>query len=1194
MVTTGNYDVVAELSQAVLQQILHAAWKNGSPIPQNITISPGTQFGPYQVEDGTAQISDNGLALDLVPNANSVKITLPTTFNIQLQNPPIPTLALFNIAANIFVTVPLGIMPGSTVNVGAILDGLSRNNVAVTLTSIDPDIQNVSLSMISDYIHQKFTDGTITTTSTIKDYTVGIYKTDVYWMLYDDLNDATHQIDVTQPSPNQVLLSIPIYLRLSNMTANGIPVPSPVGAVARILVQMPLETGSGYVKADVTSPSTTVQVADLGPSSDPIEMANYNIDSSVGGAFFTNTLKSQIILVAQQTLQSLGDITVFTPTDDQIATFIGDQVYAALLGRCDIGLWTPQIPSNAQITVTDVVPKVLSDCLALCINDRGGGDPNAITSFIPAGLSCAINVNGDKIIELINGQIAQSYPSLPGTPAQLSNIDGHPGTLNSLTPSLKDGAIHFDGNATVNDITACNFSVDADFWADIGLQWQDDGNGNQILTANVINQNVDPHESGWAWVIGALTGGLIGVIIVAIVEKIVNDIAESVGGQIIQNNVSNQTVVVAPWPQDLEGIGQVDTAFENPIDIYSDSVLFPDFYIVNPIYASTSVASALANGPYAVAGSSPLQLTGGPTTPSTSYEWDLGDGTKVAGQTVSHTYAKHGTYVSKFRTDVQQPGGTVSRQFTKVIARSVTPIVNVAGDMTVNEGQEVDYSVVFTDGEWDSTHKAIFNFGDNQLPAEAVINEKPGPPNCQGTATVKHAYCRADVFTVNVQVINEDLSIGQASFKVTVRNLPPKVEACEDVYAYPCAPITLVAKFTDPGWCEKHTGKWYFGDCIDTQMAVIREINAPPEGRGIATAAHTYNRLGTYVAECTVTDEYGASGWDKTFVRVVDLLNHGFEEGFHSTHIGVVANRWIPYKSKTQEPPAGSATVTYSMAENPESLTFDGEEFIVHGGQRSQKIIGAKVIGGIYQQVGANINWDYQFSVWHNENGKCKCRLGIDPNGGIDPTSSSVVWAEGSDEQNWASLAVRVTAKSRLITVYLEAQFETTAKAYFDDAQLIPYPCILKMPPFWIIPSSDQKCAEWSDAESQELGKLYEKNGFIFRSSMPMQIVRSGIPANKGKLVIDPNMIVQLPFLAEKVIAQVVRLTTPITLTAIGENGGVIAKAIVSNKGELNSVELKGDGEAISFVRFMTDEQRNLLISLCAFPLKLEKITGGP
>jgi len=114
------------------------------------------------------------------------------------------------------------------------------------------------------------------------------------------------------------------------------------------------------------------------------------------------------------------------------------------------------------------------------------------------------------------------------------------------------------------------------------------------------------------------------------------------------------------------------------------------------------------------------------------------------------------------------------------------------------------------------------------------------------------------------------------------------------------------------------------------------------------------------------------------------------------------------------------------------------------------------------------------------------------------------MWSEGSEHKRWAQLAVRVTAKQRAITIFLDAiSEEGSAFAYFDEVVLIAYPCPLpeKAPP--PLPREESVCVDWKEEqEPHEVGIEYQKNGFIFRSpgQQPLQIVIWGVPPNQGKL----------------------------------------------------------------------------------------------
>ncbi len=56
-----------------------------------------------------------------------------------------------------------------------------------------------------------------------------------------------------------------------------------------------------------------------------------------------------------------------------------------------------------------------SDGFALCINGGGGGNPGAVTSFVPAGRDFAIATSEAKVRRELNKTVADQYGSLPTT-----------------------------------------------------------------------------------------------------------------------------------------------------------------------------------------------------------------------------------------------------------------------------------------------------------------------------------------------------------------------------------------------------------------------------------------------------------------------------------------------------------------------------------------------------------------------------------------------------------------------------------------------------------------------------------------------------------------------------------------------------------------------------------------------------------
>jgi len=1191
MSDTAGFEVVAELTKAVLQQILEAAYDN-SIIPHSIDITAGLMFGPYRVASGVVNIPEAGLILDMAPADNGVAVTLPASIQIQIANPPIPSATLFDMTAIIVVTMPLGVLPG-TIKVAAMLSQVVRNKVVVTLTSGDP-VPPITMAAIREFVHQKYVDNTIPHTVSQNDVTFGPYTADVWVDVYDDASKPNHQITVSQPAPGKVKVLIPIHLRLSDVSGGA---PSPMGVVAKIAVTADLITAPGSITANLATANVEVENFAAAPPADEgidydSEGSNYNLANTFTGGALETLLKNQIRTRGQAIAAGIGNIVVVVPTVSQIETFIGDQAHAALITRGDIGLWTPEPPAGGGVSVTNVTPKALAVALAIGLNDPGGADPNALTDFIPASRSCAIAISGAKVLQIIDETIHRPEsaggfgPSFP--PKTFHNVDGHDARLTSLSISLRTGSIHLEGDVTVVDAIAGSIDVDASFEAAVGLEWQDGPSGTQIIHPFTISSDVDLSVLAWiiSFLLGFITLGLIGGIIALVVVTIVEGIAERIGGAVIRDEVTGQIKGIGAWPQTLEGIGTVTSRFENPIAIDPGGIMFPDAYLVTSTFSLTVKALAEANGPYVVPGGSLLTLVGGPAAPDTQYKWDFDDGGSANLAIATHSYADNGIYVAKLTTKVNQPGGVTTRHFALVRVANVPPQVNAGSDLVIDEGQEVDFIATFTDAEWPDTHTAVFYFGDAAPPVIGTVNETNVPPHAQGTARAKHAYCDNGVYTLTVIVRDDDGGFGADTRRVTVRNVPPTVDAGEDMFAYPCTPITLLASFTDPGWCDTHTGTWEFGDCTPPHPAIIRERHEPPRGTGIAAAAHIYAHCGTYLAVCTVIDDDGGVGSDSIIVRVVDVLNRDFEGGFRNRLVGEVANAWEPYVTD------GAAKIApVSGAFVGTTTLFNAEEFVVHGGQRAQRIGGAGAFhAGIYQPVGANPDWDYQVSAWYHldERAAGRCRLGVDPTGGVDPAAANVVWSEGQEHKRWAQLAVRVTAKQHAVTIFLETISEDRgAVAYFDDVALIAYPCPLcdKQPP--VPPHEKAACVDWKEEHKpRQIGIEYQKNGFTFRSlaQQPLQIVIWGVPPNQGKFLIPQRGLqIELPFAADRVVAHVALYTgQPIMIKAFDDSNQKVGEAVSTlAQGAIQALEIVATG--ITNLVFIGGGGEGLLIDLCAY-----------
>jgi PKD repeat protein len=1230
MADTHGFEVVLEAAEALLTKVLRGAWKSAEcpvepgdegRIPEYKDIPPGTTIGTYVVADGQVQIPQDQLQATMAPDVNGVQIKLGLNIQIEIADPPVPSAGLFDMTADVRAKAPVGSPPPGP-DVGLILDGLPIGNVSTTLTSGYPLEPKLDL-ILTEFVHKAYENWTsagpidptfpnIPHVLDEQNVNLTLGTADVHAELFDDDSDPARQIVVSRPNATTVNISIPVYLRIFDihLSIPLITLLDPMGIETRMNIRAPLDSPPGSYTAHLGTATVTVDpIQPVSPdiSGSTLEGTNYQTNKTRLAAFINldTLITNQLISRGTALAQQIGDFTIPVPTIAQIEQAITEIFHADLEARNFISIWTPS--AGGEVEITDVTVKALSDVLAIALNAGGGADVNAMGNFVPPDREFAIALSAARINQIISDTRRDQGLADDQLPKRFVE-DGNDVDLNSLNIFLVDGAIRLTGNVTVIDALLDSIDVDADFTANVGLHWEPNGalnaDGNQMLKQHTIGDpDVDPEESVLFWVItaiiGVLTFGLIGGIVVLVVALIVEGIASSIGGELALDAITGAVSGISAWPPNLSRIGRVTAVFHDPVLIDPNGIVIAGLVDVISSCEAVAIAAADSGGSYSSAAASALTLTAANTHVLASYRWVPGDGSAAVNlQNVSHTYVASGLYIAKHELRINEPGGANSRHFAVVDVRNVAPEVDAGPNITVNEGEVVTLVGRFSDVEYPDTHESVWNFGDDQALQAGTIQETNTPPRAIGTSTVQHAWCDNGIYTVALRVRDQNGGMTTDTLTVTVLNVPPKVDAGEEMFAYPCTVITLTGTFEDPGWCDTHTGSWDFGDCSPTQTAVVRETNDPPAAKGVVISSHVYSRCGTYHAVCTVIDDDGGIGTDATVIRVIYIENHNFELGYRARLHGMVANYWEPYvappKQSPQDSAAGSQPSSVPAATEAGDAIFFCEECIVHEGQRSQRIKVARSLrAGIYQRVGSNVGWDYQISVWYviNERTEGKARLGIDPEGGDDSAAPTVVWAEGSERQRWAQLTVRATAARRSITIFLETESGKAGHVdvCFDEAALFP------VQPFCLPdevrpeepPKEETRCVDFTDLKpGTQLTPLYENAGFTFDSPYPHQvfhIVAAGPPVGQSKLAIPVmGLIIGLPFPSDLV---QIRLThfggQPPTIVALNRNGQPVGQATGQTaNNQLQTLEIAAPG--IVTLRIEGKGRETLLYEICA------------
>lgn len=1174
MPDTKGFGVVLEATASVLVKALRGAWKSAEcpvepgdegRIPEYLDVPPGTALGGFVVADGQVQIPQDALTAELAPDVDGARIGLGLQIQVEIDDPPVPSATLLDMAATVRAAVPIGTLPGR-LDVGMLLAGLPRANVVATLDSGDPLAGRLDL-LIAEYLHRAYENGAPggpvdpgfpaiphhqNGIDEVFDFFVGSYTLDWQLEIYDDPGDPAHRIAVDRPAPGTVRISLPVYLRMSNIRASGFApaLADPMGIETRLVVTAALESppGSYVLRLDTADVAADPLVPAAG-----VEGANYAANAAALPPL-PAAIQGMLGRRGRDLVRALGSQAIAVPTVADIETTIGDLFHAELVTRGYVAVWTPEA-AGEEFSVDDVTTRVHPTVLAIGLNAGAGADIAALDAFVPVDRDFAIALDGAAVREMIDRARAENGFADSDLPKRMRQ-DGKDVDLRELDVFLVDGAIRMTGAVTVVDAILGSVDVDADFRADVGLLWNPDAalnaDGVQALDHQVIGDpDVDPEGSVAFWIIAIIlaviswgAGSILIAIVIVVVALIVTAIAESIGSSLAVDGVTGAVSGITAWPPQLSRIGGVTAVFHNPVVIEADGLLLAGTIDVISSCEATQVVPADSGSTYAVVAAAPLQLTARNTADVATYRWLPGDGSPaVADRDVTHTYAASGLYIAKHALRVTEPGGALSRHFAAVAVANVAPVVDAGPDIEVDEGEVVTLVGTFTDVEYPDTHESTWNFGDTQPTEPGVVDETNEPPQARGTSTVQHAWCDNGTYTVTLRVRDQNGGMGVDRRVVRVRNVAPTVDAGPDMFAYPCTVLTLTGAFTDPGWCDTHTAMWDFGDCSPLRPATVEETHLPPAGRGTAVASHVYRSCGVYHVVCTVTDDDGGTGADALVVRVTDVANRRFEDGYSSRRVGQVANEWTPYVIGD-----GAAG-------------FFAEQFVVRAGRRSQ---GVRVLAGghagLWQQVGANPGWAYEVAIRFSvdEPDAPVVRLGLDPDGGTDRGAPRVVWSTaGTPETPWGALAVRAEATGSAVTIFLDVAGteRDEERAWFDEVEMLaiqPY-CPVEEP------AEPPRCVDFRrDEPGAELPPEHIRDGFTIRSldQSPMRVAR--MPGGTQALVLGSGVLVDLPFPAD-----VARLVVwnlggePVRIRASDDGGRPVARETVQPRHEAEVVELR-------------------------------------
>ena len=256
----------------------------------------------------------------------------------------------------------------------------------------------------------------------------------------------------------------------------------------------------------------------------------------------------------------------------------------------------------------------------------------------------------------------------------------------------------------------------------------------------------------------------------------------------------------------------------------------------------------------------------------------------------SHHYADNGLYKVTVVLGSSR-GGVMAKSF-QVSVNNVAPDLTVVGDQSVDEGAVLQITDLgtFTDPGFDNPNNSSetterffykIDWGDNTLTniVPASIDQPGGPGVAtEGSFDGSHIYADNGLYTVEVQLFDDDAGMATETFQVQVNNVAPTLDGVQPVPTIDeGTPFTLAdlgVSLTDPGFDNPFnplefagsqetfaalTVDWGDGTPPDA-LNVVNRINGSP---GVATTAefdhapHTYADNGLYTVTITAADDDG-------------------------------------------------------------------------------------------------------------------------------------------------------------------------------------------------------------------------------------------------------------------------------------------------------------------------------------------------
>jgi PKD repeat protein len=232
--------------------------------------------------------------------------------------------------------------------------------------------------------------------------------------------------------------------------------------------------------------------------------------------------------------------------------------------------------------------------------------------------------------------------------------------------------------------------------------------------------------------------------------------------------------------------------------------------------------------------------------------WTFSDSGFSNAQFPTHTFYDNGIYTVILNITDDDGSFDVIRYNITIV--NVPPTVTAGSDITINEWEVANFNGSFTDPGTLDTHMIQWDFGDGN--------------SSSGSLTTNNHYTHPGPYNVTLTITDDDGGIGYDIITVTVLNLPPIVNAGEDISINEGEYFSFNGSIENPGH-DVLDYYWDFDittDGPDTDSIPDNDVDSVN-----LSVSHVYMDDGTYIAKLTVMDDDGSVVVDYINITVLDL-----------------------------------------------------------------------------------------------------------------------------------------------------------------------------------------------------------------------------------------------------------------------------------------------------------------------------------